>query len=74
MTSAYRVEVQALSEEDGGGFIAFAPDLPGCISDGETQEDAIRNLRDAITQWIDEAHAMGREVPEPTVYRSHAAA
>lgn len=60
----YRVEIRPLSKEEGGGFLATVPDLPGCMSDGETKEEAIENLRDAIKQWIDQARAMGRPVPE----------
>ena len=33
----YNVEVERLSEADGGGFVAIVPDLPGCMSDGETE-------------------------------------
>ncbi len=64
----YPIQVQALSEEDGGGFVAFAPDLPGCMSDGNTQEEAIANLRDAIAAWTEEARTIGREIPQPTFY------
>ena len=62
----YRIEIRPLSAEDGGGFAAVVPDLPGCMSDGETQEEAVANVRDAIEQWIDTARAMGRQIPEPT--------
>ncbi len=37
----YRVKIEPLAQEDGGGFVATAPDLPGCVSDGETPEDAV---------------------------------
>jgi predicted RNase H-like HicB family nuclease len=62
----YAVVIQPLSEEDGGGFVALVPDLPGCMSDGETREEAARNATDAIAAWIDEATALGREIPEPS--------
>lgn len=65
----YPVRVERLLEEDGGGFAAYALDLPGCMSDGETQEEALKNLRDAISEWIEQATAMGREVPLPTEER-----
>ena len=45
---AYPVIVSPLSEADGGGFAATVPDLPGCMSDGETPEEAIANVLDAI--------------------------
>jgi hypothetical protein len=37
----YNVVVEPLSKEDGGGFVATVPDLPGCMSDGETEAEAI---------------------------------
>jgi predicted RNase H-like HicB family nuclease len=62
----YAVIIEPLSEEDGGGFLATVPDLPGCMSDGETRKDAARAIDDAIAAWIDEAKKLGRPVPEPT--------
>jgi antitoxin HicB len=51
---------------EGGGFIALVPDLPGCMSDGETVEEAWRSAQDAIAEWIDEANRLGRSVPPPS--------
>ena len=63
---AYPVVIEPLSPADGGGFLATVPDLPGCMSDGETPEDALANVRDAIAAWIEGALELGRAVPEPT--------
>ena len=68
----YPVIIEPLSPEDGGGFIATVPDLPGCMSDGETAEAALANVRDSIAAWIEEARALGRPVPAPS--RRHVAA
>ncbi len=68
----YRVEIKPLSEEDGGGFLAWVPDLPGCASDGETPDEAIENARRAIVEWVDEAIRLGREIPQPTKVASFA--
>ena len=62
----YPVIVQPLAPEDGGGFLATVPDLPGCMSDGETPEEALANVRDAIAAWIEAAHDLGRPIPAPT--------
>jgi len=62
----YPVLVEPLSAEDGGGFVATVPDLPGCMSDGETPEEAIANVQDAIASWIEAAEEMGRPVPSPS--------
>ncbi|WP_174279932.1 type II toxin-antitoxin system HicB family antitoxin [Sphingomonas bacterium] len=69
----YEVDVRPLSIEDGGGFIALVPELPGCFSDGETPEEALRNAYDAIGCWMEAAHEMGRPVPEPRHDRRAAA-
>jgi antitoxin HicB len=61
----YAVLIEPLPDEEGGGFLATVPDLPGCMSDGETREEAARNIEDAIACWIEEARAIGRAVPAP---------
>jgi predicted RNase H-like HicB family nuclease len=62
----YPIVLEPLSDEDGGGFAAFVPDLPGCMSDGETPEEALANVRDAIAVWIEAAQDLGRKVPDPS--------
>ena len=63
---AYRIVIEPLSGADGGGYFATVPDLPGCMSDGETPEEALVNVQDAILSWIEAATELGREVPQPT--------
>ena len=55
MKLEYPVRLERLAEEDGGGYPATVPDLPGCMSDGETPEEALQNVRDAIASWIEAA-------------------
>ena len=62
----YPVVIEPLSAEDGGGFAAIVPDLPGCMSDGETPQEAIANVEDAIRAWIEAARDLGRAVPRPS--------
>jgi antitoxin HicB len=62
---AYTIVIQRLSPADGGGFLATVPDLLGCLSDGETREEAARNATDAIAAWIAEAAWLGRPAPTP---------
>jgi antitoxin HicB len=64
----YSVVVEPLSETDGGGFVAFVPDLPGW-SDGETPEEALANVRDAIEEWMAAARDLGHEIPAPSKRR-----
>ncbi|PWB83355.1 MAG: HicB family protein [Methylocystaceae bacterium] len=66
MTLEYAVRIERLSEEDGGGYLALVPDLPGCMSDGETPEEALRNVQEAIASWIEAAKEWRRDVPRPT--------
>ena len=47
--------IEPLSPEDGGGFLALVPDLPGCMSDGASPEEAVANVQDAIDTWIEAA-------------------
>ena len=61
----YAVVIEPLAEEEGCGFLATVPDLPGCMSDGETREKAARDVEDAIASWLEEAKSVGRAIPEP---------
>ena len=59
----YEVEVQKLDADLGGGFVALAPALIGCLSDGESRATALLHLEDAIECWLDAARAAGRPIP-----------
>jgi len=52
------------SKEDGS-FVVEVPELPGCMADGETYEQAVENAQQVIQEWIETAHELGRSVPEP---------
>jgi antitoxin HicB len=65
---AYAHVVAPLSEEDGGGYMITFPDLPGCMSDGDTLDEVLSNGRDAFTSWVAAMVDMKRPVPEPTRY------
>ena len=62
----YLVLIEPMVPEEGSGYLATVPDLPGCMSDGETREEAARNVGDAIKAWLEEARALGWEIPTPT--------
>jgi predicted RNase H-like HicB family nuclease len=61
----YGVDIRPLNSEQGGGYLAVVPDLPGCKSDGATPQEALENAYDAILCWIEAAEEMGRSIPEP---------
>ena len=51
-TPKNRFEVRAMTEEEGGGYLVTFTDLPGCMSDGETIEEAVVNAADAENEWL----------------------
>lgn len=53
------------SKEDKG-YIAVRPDLPGCTAFGETEQDALREARDAAASWLQAAKASKRSIPKPS--------
>lgn len=63
MAMAYQMEIVENKEE--GGFVASYPDLPGCITCGETVESAVANALDAKRVWIEAALEDGVEIYEP---------
>jgi predicted RNase H-like HicB family nuclease len=58
-------EMRPLSQEEGGGWLITFPDLPGCLADGATPEEAIEHGKDAVAAWLDAVQAAGREVQQP---------
>ena len=46
-------------------FIVEVPELAGCAADGATYEEAVRNARVVIEEWIQAARDLGRTIPEP---------
>jgi len=62
---AYAATVLPLSSAEGGGYLASAVELPGCAATGETEAEALEELRDAIRSWIRTAHEFGDDVPPP---------
>lgn len=63
MKKAYRMEI--VEDKDEGGFVVTYPDLPGCISCGETIESAVANAIDAKEVWLEVAIEEGIEINEP---------
>lgn len=59
MKLEYAVRIERLAESDGGGYLATVPGLPGCMSDGETPEEALKNVQEAIASWIEALAAIG---------------
>ena len=50
-----------LEPSDEGGFTVYVPALPGCISEGDTEEEALENIKDAIALWLEDQREEARE-------------
>jgi predicted RNase H-like HicB family nuclease len=66
MSESLRYPSQIFFSDEDGGYIAIAPDLPGCSAFGETAEEALRELQDAIKAWIGAANKAGNPIPPPS--------
>lgn len=63
MAMSYHMEI--IEDKTEGGFVASYPELPGCITCGETVESAVANALDAKKAWIEAAIEAGVKIPEP---------
>jgi len=60
------MKVRVIVEQDEDGrFVATCPTLPGCISEGDTRESALANIRDAVAGYIASLKKHGEPVPPP---------
>lgn len=50
-----------LEPSEAGGFTVYVPSLRGCVSEGETEEEALENIKDAITLWLQTWSEIARE-------------
>ena len=58
----YRVLIEA---DEDGVYVAEVPALPGCISQGKTRSEAIENIKEAITAYLESLQAHAEPVPAP---------
>jgi predicted RNase H-like HicB family nuclease len=63
MGSRYEIIIFWSDEDDA--FVAEVPELPGCMADGSTYQEALANAEQVIQEWIETAKELGRAVPEP---------
>jgi predicted RNase H-like HicB family nuclease len=52
-----------LEQESDGGFVAVVPALPGCVSQGDTRGEALANIREAMTVYIEDCVEAGETLP-----------
>ena len=60
-----RYEVIIYWSNEDEAFIAEVPELPGCVADGQTYQEALANCETVIGEWIETARELGRAIPEP---------
>ncbi|MBL7047201.1 MAG: type II toxin-antitoxin system HicB family antitoxin [Candidatus Marinimicrobia bacterium] len=60
-----KFEIIIFWSKDDNAYIAEVPELPGCMSDGKTYNEALQNVEVIIEEWIETAKELSRPVPEP---------
>lgn len=69
MSLPYKIEIVRDTDEEG--YVAFVPELKGCITTGVTEEDALESLKDAKAVWLSSALEDGEEIPEPYILKEY---
>lgn len=67
---AYTHIIEPLAASEGGGFLLTIPDLAGCMADGETEQEALENGKEAFIAWVSAVADMGDSIPSP-VFKTH---
>jgi len=62
---SHKYSIEIFYSEEDGGYIALAPELPGCSAFGETEEEALKETKVAIDLWLETAEKEGRGIPQP---------
>ncbi len=63
MNTKYEIIIFWSAEDNA--FIAEVPELPGCMADGNSYQEALANTEQIIQEWIDTANELGKSIPEP---------
>ena len=63
MNTKYEIIIFWSAEDNA--FVAEVPELPGCMADGSSYQEALSNAEQIIQEWIDTAEDLGRSVPQP---------
>lgn len=65
MSDDLRYELVIRWSADDHAYLASAPELPGCIADGATYSEAVKNAEELMRVWIETARELGRPIPVP---------
>ncbi len=61
----YKYELIIFWSDEDGRYVVEVPELSGCMADGLTYEEAIKNAKIIISEWMETAQSLGREIPQP---------
>jgi predicted RNase H-like HicB family nuclease len=64
-TNMHKYELIIFWSKEDERYIVEVPELPGCMADGETYEEAVKNAETVISEWVETAKSLGREIPHP---------
>jgi len=66
----YGITIRRMNDESGEYYFATVEEMPGCMSDGKTREEAFSNIREAMELWIEGKVEAGVDVPLPAIRRN----
>ena len=61
----YKYAIEIFYSEEDEGYIAVVPELPGCSAFGETEEEALEEVKTAMNLWLETAKKERRKIPKP---------
>jgi len=61
----YKYEIIIYWSEEDNSYIVEVPELPGCMADGKTYDEVMKNVQVVMTEWIETDTELGREIPQP---------
>ncbi len=61
----FKYEIIIFWSEEDNSYIAEVPELPGCMADGETHEQVLKNINQVVEEWIETSKMLGRPIPSP---------
>ena len=67
-----RYEIIIFWSDEDQAYIAEVPELPGCVADGATYQEALANAEVVIQEWIETAQELGRAIPQPRGHLKYA--
>ena len=61
----FKYEIIVYWSSEDNSYISEVPELPGCMANGDSYAEALRNVEIVISEWIETAKMLGRDIPQP---------